>query len=58
MDPYILISWVNMKLRDQFSSLDFLCYDFDLEVEIIKSKLKLIGYTYNRKTNQFVSEQI
>lgn len=58
MDPYILISWVNMKLRDQFSSLDLLCDDFDLEIEIIQSKLKIIGYTYNKKINQFISEQI
>jgi hypothetical protein len=58
MDPYILISWINMKLRDQFSSLGSLCDDFDLEIEIIQSKLKLIGYAYNKKTNQFVSEQI
>jgi hypothetical protein len=58
MDPYILISWLNMKLRDQFSSLEALCDDFDLEIEVIQSKLKIIGYTYSEKTNQFISEQI
>jgi hypothetical protein len=55
MDPYILLSILNMKLRDQFDSLDTLCEDFDIEHQEIKSKLKAIGYIYRENINQFVA---
>jgi hypothetical protein len=54
MDPYMLLSWINMKLRDQFSSLDYLCEDFDVEKESIEEKLRGVGYSYNQERNQFV----
>jgi hypothetical protein len=53
MDPNILVSIVNMKLRDQYASLDDLCYDLDLTKEGIVSRLKSIGYNYNQEENQF-----
>lgn len=52
-DPNILLSMINMKLRDRYSSLDLLCDDLDLEKEEIISKLNGIGYTYNKVENQF-----
>jgi hypothetical protein len=55
MDPYILLSWTNMKLRDYYGSLDVLCEEFDLGHDDILSRLKAIGYSYNKRTNQFVS---
>ena len=53
-DPYILLSYINTKLRDNYSNLDSLCDDLDLEKEEILKKLNSIGYEYNEKQNAFV----
>ncbi|HEX9026026.1 MAG TPA: DUF4250 domain-containing protein [Clostridium sp.] len=53
IDPNILLSLVNMKLRDQYASLDILCYDLDMTKENIVNTLKNIGYSYNETENQF-----
>ncbi|NLM36273.1 hypothetical protein N3C_1318 [Clostridium sp. N3C] len=55
MDPYMLLSMVNMKLRDFYSSLDSLCDDWDVNPSVIEDKLKTVGYTYNKESNQFVA---
>ena len=52
-DPMILLSYVNLKLRDQFSSLDDMCDDLDLDKEDIIRKLKEAGFTYDRDNNCF-----
>lgn len=53
MDPIMLLSIINMKLRDQYSSLDVLCYDLGISKESILSRLDGIGYSYNESENQF-----
>lgn len=53
MDPYILLSVVNTKLRDEYSSLDLLCDDLDVEQSKIIDKLESIDYKYNSEDNQF-----
>ena len=53
-DPIMLLSFVNMKLRDQYASLDALCEDMDANKEQILRKLSEIGYEYSQKTNQFI----
>ena len=53
-DPIMLLSFVNMKLRDRYASLDALCEDMDADKEEILRKLSEVGYEYNQKTNQFV----
>lgn len=53
-DPMILLSFVNTKLRDFYSSLDALCEDADISKEEIISKLATIDYTYNAELNKFV----
>ena len=52
-DPVILLSYVNTKLRDDFSSLDELCAALDLDRAALEEKLAAIGYTYDRAQNQF-----
>lgn len=52
-DPVILLSFINTKLRDQYSSLELLCDDLDINQKDIEDKLKLIDYVYDRQTNQF-----
>lgn len=53
MDPMILLSMINMKLRDFYSSLDALCSDLGIEKDIIINKLSSIGYDYNEEHNAF-----
>lgn len=53
IDPNILLSIMNTKLRDYYASLDMLCYDLEIEKEDILIKLNSIGYIYNKKENQF-----
>lgn len=53
MDPNMLLSIINMKLRDQYSSLNLLCDDLDLSEKDIINKLESIGYNYNISENQF-----
>ena len=52
-DPVMLLSFVNMKLRDEFSDLDELCGALDVSREELERRLKDLGYAYNEKTNQF-----
>ena len=52
-DPVMLLSFVNMKLRDEFSDLDELCGALDVSREDLERRLKDLGYAYNEKTNQF-----
>lgn len=53
MDPQILLSLINTKLRDQYGSLEVLCDDLSIVEEEITKKLKSIGYEYNKESNQF-----
>lgn len=53
IDPNILLSIINTKLRDKYASLDILCYDLELTKEYILNRLKDIGYNYNEEKNQF-----
>ncbi|GIM27433.1 DUF4250 domain-containing protein [Clostridium polyendosporum] len=56
MDPYILLSIVNMKLRDMYSSLENLCDDLNISIEDILVRLKCIGYFYSTERNQFLAK--
>ena len=53
MDPNILVSMINMKLRDFYSNIDLLCDDFDITKEEIIGRLESVGYKYNSNINQF-----
>ena len=52
-DPFMLMSFVNMKLRDYYNSLDELCEDLNVEKEILTTILGSIGMEYNPETNKF-----
>jgi len=52
-DPFMLMSWVNMKLRDQYGSLDELCEDLNVPREIFETTLGSVGFEYNPVTNKF-----
>ena len=52
-DPMMLLSWINLKLRDFYPSLDALCEDLELEKTAILDKLSAIGFEYNEEQNKF-----
>ena len=53
-DPVLLLSFLNLKLRDFYGSLDALCEDLDLNREEILEKMKQIDYAYDEENNRFV----
>jgi len=52
-DPIMLLSVINMKLRDQYESLDALADGLDVDAEEIKKKLETAGFKYDSAQNQF-----
>ena len=52
-DPMMLYSFINMKLRDFYPSLDALCEDMNVEKEVIDRTLKRVGFEYNPERNRF-----
>ncbi len=52
-DPMMLLSFINMKLRDEYNSFDSLCDNLDVDKDEIVSKLGAVGYRYNKDNNQF-----
>lgn len=53
-DPVMLLSFVNMKLRDFYQDVDELCSQIDIDRKELEEKLAGIAYHYDRETNQFV----
>lgn len=53
-DPIILLSFINTKLRDFYSSLDALCEDLQADRQEIQDKLSAVGFSYDSERNQFV----
>lgn len=52
-DPIMLYSAVNMKLRDEYPSLDALCDDLNLDKAELEAKLASAGFAYQPERNQF-----
>ncbi len=52
-DPFMLLSTLNMKLRNQFSDLEKLCLFYQMEVALLSEKMAAIGYAYDLESNQF-----
>lgn len=53
-DPIMLLSMVNLKLRDFYPTLDALCDDLDEDKPALCAKLAAAGYEYDPARNQFV----
>ena len=52
-NAYVLLSVINTKLRDFYSSLDSLCDDLGEDKEEIINILSTINYHYDEELNQF-----
>ncbi|MDD1795260.1 DUF4250 domain-containing protein [Enterovibrio makurazakiensis] len=53
MDTVMLLSIVNMKLRDEFPSLSELVKYFEIDESALISKLASGGFEYQKEQNQF-----
>lgn len=53
-EPAMLLSFVNMKLRDGYPTFSALCEDLELSAEEITEKLQSAGYRYDAQTNRFI----
>ena len=53
-DENMLLSFINTKLRDEYSTLDELCEDLELSREEIEERLFGLGYAYNEEQNRFL----
>lgn len=52
-DPFMLLSMVNMKLRDEYSSLEEFCKSNDISETELISTLSSAGFDYMPEINQF-----
>lgn len=53
-DPFILLSFVNTKLRDNYDSLAAMCDDMNIDANVIVNTLRGVGYEYDEKLNKFI----
>ena len=52
-DPYILLSFINTKLRDEDIDFDVFLDKYDYSREEVTEKLSSIGFRYDVEQNQF-----
>lgn len=52
-DPMMLMSVINMKLRDFYSDLDSLCEDLEIDRNELEKTLSASGFEYNQELNKF-----
>ena len=53
-DAFMLLSFINMKLRDVYPSLSALGDDLGGNEAAIREKLAAVGYSYDEAANKFV----
>ena len=52
-DPFLLLSVVNTKLRDEYESLDALCAALDLDRAALEERLAAAGFHYDPARSAF-----
>lgn len=52
-DPMMLMSVINMKLRDFYKDLDTLCEDLDIDRRELEERLGKAGFEYSSENNRF-----
>ena len=52
-DPFMLLSVVNMKLRDQYASLEDLCDDMNVSRKDLEEQLCAAGFEYSAEQRRF-----
>lgn len=51
--PFILLSYINTKLRDEYSNIEKLVEDLNVSKEEIDEILNKIGYFYDQDNNRY-----
>lgn len=51
--PFVLLSYINTKLRDEYSNIEKLIDDLNVSKEEIDEILNKIGYFYDREKNRY-----
>ncbi|MDD3173314.1 MAG: DUF4250 domain-containing protein [Herbinix sp.] len=54
-DPFILLSFINTKLRDEYHNLDDLCMGLNIERSQLEATLSSIKFSYTKDLNRFTS---
>ena len=54
-DPIILLSFVNLKLRDFYPNLDAFCAAECVDKDYILDKLEALDYEYNASLIQYLN---
>lgn len=52
-DPVMLLSYINMQLRDAYPSLEEFCKSMGVSQKELEGTLRAIDYVYDREKNQF-----
>ena len=52
-DPMMLLSVINMKLRDCYNSLDELCEDMNIDRSELEARLSTFGFEYSETNKRF-----
>jgi len=52
-DPAMLLSFINMKLRDEYPTLDELCKAQGINRQKLETELSQAGFKYNEQNNKF-----
>ena len=52
-DPMMLMSFINMKLRDEYPSLDELCASLSVDRATLEATLATAAFEYNQQQNKF-----
>lgn len=53
-DPFMLLSYVNTQLRDNYESLDELCSSLGVSKDTILEGLSKAGFKYDDSLNKFI----
>ena len=54
-DPFMLLSYVNTQLRDNYPSLSELCAVLGEDEEAVKGALENAGFSYDEDLNRFTA---
>lgn len=52
-DPFILCSFINMKLRNDYESLEDLCLHLQINRSDLLARLAAVGFEYRQDIKQF-----
>jgi hypothetical protein len=52
-DPIMLMSFINLKLRDFYPSLEALCEDMDINRQELIEKMLKAGFEYSETNKRF-----